>query len=176
MLITEIKSINDITETKTYLPLMEKELIINKIIDTIVDYDENNLVKIDFIHLDFFFDLEILKSYFSIEIPKDIETINLLNAYDYLCENDIVSQLKTRIDEDYEYLVGLLDKEIKQKIEINNSISAVLSKTLNKIASSLPDEKSMQKIINSIPKAINKIDKGNLEAITSALGGKKLGE
>ena len=173
MLITEIKSINDITETKTYLPLMEKELIINKIIDTIVDVDENNLIKIDFIHLDFFFDLEILKSYFSIEIPKDIDTKDLLNAYDYLCENDIVSQLKTRIDEDYEYLVGLLDKEIKQKIESNNSISAVLAKTLNKIVAKLPDEKGMQKMINSIPKAINKIDKTNLEAITSALGGKK---
>lgn len=173
MLITEIKSINDIAETKIYLPLMEKELIINKIIDTIVDVDENNLIKIDFIHLDFFFDLEILKSYFSIEIPKDIETINLLNAYDYLCENDIVSQLKTRIDEDYEYLVGLLDKEIKQKIENNNSLSAVLAKTLNKIVAKLPDEKGMQKMINSIPKAINKIDKTNLEAITSALGIKK---
>lgn len=173
MLITEIKSINDIAETKIYLPLMEKELIINKIIDTIVDVDENNLIKIDFIHLDFFFDLEILKSYFSIEIPKDIETINLLNAYDYLCENDIVSQLKTRIDEDYEYLVGLLDKEIKQKIENNNSLSAVLAKTLNKIVAKLPDEKGMQKMINSIPKAINKIDKTNLEVITSALGIKK---
>lgn len=173
MLITEIKSINDIAETKIYLPLMEKELIINKIIDTIVDVDENNLIKIDFIHLDFFFDLEILKSYFSIEIPKDIETINLLNAYDYLCENDIVSQLKTRIDEDYEYLIGLLDKEIKQKIENNNSLSAVLAKTLNKIVAKLPDEKGMQKMINSIPKAINKIDKTNLEVITSALGIKK---
>ena len=84
---------------------MEKELIINKIIDTIVDVDENNLIKIDFIHLDFFFDLEILKSYFSIEIPKDIDTKDLLDAYDYLCENDIVSQLKTRIDEDYAYFV-----------------------------------------------------------------------
>ena len=173
MLITEIKSINDITETKTYLPLMEKELIINKIIDTIVDVDENNLIKIDFIHLDFFFDIEILKSYFSIEIPQDIDIKDLLNAYDYLCENDILSQLKTRIDEDYEYLVGLLDKEIKQKIENNNSISAVLAKTLNNIVNKLPDEKAMQKIINSIPKAINKIDKNNLEAITSALGGKK---
>lgn len=173
MLITEIKSINDITETKTYLPLMEKELIINKIIDTIVGVDENNLIKIDYIHLDFFFDIEILKSYFSIEIPQDIDIKDLLNAYDYLCENDIVSQLKTRIDEDYEYLVGLLDKEIKQKVENNNSISAVLAKTLNNIVNKLPDEKAMQKIINSIPKAINKIDKNNLEAITSALGGKK---
>ena len=173
MLITEIKSINDITETKTYLPLMEKELIINKIIDTIVGVDENNLIKIDYIHLDFFFDIEILKSYFSIEIPQDIDIKDLLNAYDYLCENDILSQLKTRIDEDYEYLVGLLDKEIKQKIENNNSISAVLAKTLNNIVNKLPDEKAMQKIINSIPKAINKIDKNNLEAITSVLGGKK---
>lgn len=173
MLITEIKSIEDITETKTYLPLMEKELIINKIIDTIVDVDENNLVKIDFIHLDFFFDLEILKSYFLIEIPQDIDTKDLLNAYDYLCGNDILPQLKTRIDEDYEYLIGLLDKEIKQKVEINNSISAVLAKTLNKIVEKLPDQKGIQKMINSIPKAINKIDKTNLEAITSALGGKK---
>ena len=173
MLITEIKSINDIAETKIYLPLMEKELIINKIIDTIVDVDENNLIKIDFIHLDFFFDLEILKSYFSIEIPKDIDTKDLLNAYDYLCGNDILPQLKTRIDEDYEYLIGLLDKEIKQKIENNNSLSAVLAKTLNKIVAKLPDEKGMQKMINSIPKAINKIDKTNLEAITSALGIKK---
>ena len=173
MLITEIKSIEDITETKTYLPLMEKELIINKIIDTIVDVDENNLVKIDFIHLDFFFDLEILKSYFSIEIPQNIDTKDLLNAYDYLCEKDILPQLKTRINEDYEYLVGLLDKEIKQKIEVNNSISAILAKTLNNIVNKLPDEKGMQKMINSIPKAINKIDKTNLEAITSALGGKK---
>jgi len=173
MLITEIKSIDDITETKTYLPLMEKELIINKIIDTIVDYDENNLVKIDFIHLDFFFDLEILKSYFSIEIPKDIETKVLLNAYDYLCENDILSQLKTRIDEDYEYLVGLLDKEIKQKVENNNSISAVLAKTLNKLVDKLPSDKDLSKLIKEIPKQINKINPSNLEAITSALGGKK---
>ena len=176
MLITEIKSIDDITETKTYLPFLQKEYIVNNITETVTEVDENNMVKINFIHLDFFFDIEILKYYFDIEIPADIETTELINAYDYLCENDIIAQLKMRIEEDYEYLVGLLDKEIKQKIEINNSISAVLSKTLNKIASSLPDEKSMQKIINSIPKAINKIDKGNLQAITSALGGKKLGE
>lgn len=176
MLITEIKSIEDIKETKTYLPFLQKEYIVNNIIETVTEIDENNMEKINFVHLDFFFDIEILKYYFNIEVPADIETEVLINTYDNLCENDIIAQLKMRISDDYDYLTGLIDKEIKQKIENNNSISAVLAKTLNKIASSLPDGKEMQKIINSIPKALNKIDKGNLEAITSALGGKKLGE
>ena len=176
MTITEIKSIEDINSIKdirTYLPLMEKELIINNIVNSIIDIDENNIANVDYIHLDFFIDIEMLKGYFNIEIPQDIDIKVLIDTYDYLCNEDIISQLKTRVCDDFDYLMELMNKTISQKVENSNSLSAVLAKTLNKIVSSLPDEKGMQKIINSIPKAINKIDKENLSAITSALGGKK---
>lgn len=149
-----------------YIPIAIKKQIVNQIIANCIT-EENELITYDYFNYQLALDLSLIEFYYDGEcddIDKFYEDGSMEELYKIIPESEI------------DFITNAVSIAIQEKKEINNSVSAVLAKTLNKIALSLPDEKGMQKIINSIPKAINKIDKENLSAITSALGGKKLGE
>jgi hypothetical protein len=53
----------------------------------------------------------------------------------------------------------MLDNEINQEVEINNSVASILSKTLKSIVSKLPSQEEMGGIVKDLPSMIAQFSK-----------------
>ena len=169
MLISEIKeqieagkSVDDLLEVKQYLSIIEKNLIVNKIIDSCIVLDEiNGLSKIDYFYKKLTSDVSLLVNYTNVEFSE-----NLIEDYDYLCENVGIERILNQIPiTEIEFILDLVDCELAQIIKLNNSIEGILASKLDKVVSAIPSEKSIKKIMNDIPKQINKIKPDQLSII-----------
>ena len=171
--IEEGNSIQDLIEVKQYLSIIEKQLIANKIIDScIVIDDESNLYKIDYFYKKLTSDVSFLVNYTNLEFSE-----NLIEDYDYLCENVGIERILNQIPiTEVEFILDLVDCELTQIIKLNNSIEGILASKLDKVVSAIPSEKSIKKIINDIPKQINKIKPENLEILKGIIGNQSEGE
>ena len=169
MLISEIKEqieagkfVDDLLEVKQYLSIIEKNLIVNKIIDSCIVLDEiNGLSKIDYFYKKLTSDVSLLVNYTNVEFSE-----NLIEDYDYLCENVGIERILNQIPiTEIEFILDLVDCELAQIIKLNNSIEGILASKLDKVVSAIPSEKSIKKIMNDIPKQINKIKPDQLSII-----------
>ena len=180
MLVQEIKEqieagkfVDDLLEVKQYLSIIEKNLIVNKVIDSCITIDENNgLSKIDYFYKKLTTDILLLVNYTNIEFSE-----NLIEDYDYLCENVGIERILNQIPiTEVEFILDLVDCELTQIVKLNNSIEGILASKLDKVVSAIPSEKSIKKIINDIPKQINKIKPENLEILKGIIGNQSEGE
>lgn len=180
MLISEIKeqieagkSVDDLLEVKQYLSIIEKNLIVNKIIDSCITIDEiNGLSKIDYFYKKLTSDVSLLVNYTNIEFSE-----NLIEDYDYLCENVGIERILNQIPiTEVEFILDLVDCELIQIIKLNNSIEGILASKLDKLIEKIPDQKGIKKIMNDIPKQINKIKPENLEILKGIIGNQSEGE
>jgi len=180
MLISEIKeqieagkSVDDLLEVKQYLSIIEKNLIVNKIIDSCIVLDEiNGLSKIDYFYKKLTSDVSLLVNYTNIEFSE-----NLIEDYDYLCENVGIERILNQIPiTEVEFILDLVDCELAQIIKLNNSIEGILASKLDKLIEKIPDQKGIKKIMNDIPKQINKIKPENLEILKGIIGNQSEGE
>jgi len=169
MLISEIKeqieagkSVDDLLEVKQYLSIIEKNLIVNKIIDSCIVLDEiNGLSKIDYFYKKLTSDVSLLVNYTNVEFSE-----NLIEDYDYLCDKVGIERILNQIPiTEIEFILDLVDCELTQIIKLNNSIEGILASKLDKVVSAIPSEKSIKKIMNDIPKQINKIKPDQLSII-----------
>ena len=154
-------------ELKTrYLPIAVKKQIVDQIIANCTS-EENGLITYDYFSYQLALDLSLVEFYYDGEcddIDKFYEDGSMKELYKIIPESEI------------DFITNAASIAIQEKKEVNNSVSAVLAKTLNKLVDKLPSDKDLSKLIKEIPKQINKINPSNLEVITSALGGKNLGE
>lgn len=171
--IEEGKSIQDLIEVKQYLSIIEKQLIANKIIDScIVVDDESNLYKIDYFYKKLTSDVSFLVNYTNLEFSE-----NLIEDYDYLAENVGIELILDQIPiNEVEFILDLVDFELTQIIKLNNSIEGILASKLDKLIEKIPDQKGIKKIMNDIPKQINKIKPENLEILKGIIGNQSEGE
>ncbi len=180
MLVQEIKekieagkSVDDLLEVKQYLSIIEKNLLVNKIIDSCITIDEiNGLSKIDYFYKKLTSDVSLLVNYTNIEFSE-----NLIEDYDYLCENVGIERILNQIPiTEVEFILDLVDCELTQIIKLNNSIEGILASKLDKLIEKIPDQKGIKKIMNDIPKQINKIKPENLEILKGIIGNQSEGE
>jgi hypothetical protein len=168
MQITELKEqieagkiIEELLEVKSYLPLVEKQLIINKIIDSCIIVDDAGLSRIDFFYKYLTTQISLLVNFTNLEFSEE-----LISDFDYLAEYIGIDWIIDKISPVEVCIIQeLVDDELAQVVRINNSVESVLSKNLQKLINSIPSEKSIQKIIKDIPKSINKITPANLEIL-----------
>ena len=174
MLISEIKeqieagkSVDDLLEVKQYLSIIEKNLIVNKIIDSCIVLDEiNGLSKIDYFYKKLTSDVSLLVNYTNIEFSE-----NLIEDYDCLCENVGIERILNQIPiTEVEFILDLVDCELTQIIKLNNSIEGILANRLQALINKVPDEKGIKKLMTEAQKQINKIKPENLEILKGLVG------
>ena len=162
MLISEIKEqieagkfVDDLLEVKQYLSIIEKNLIVNKIIDSCIVLDEiNGLSKIDYFYKKLTSDVSLLVNYTNIEFSE-----NLIEDYDCLCENVGIERILNQIPiTEVEFILDLVDCELTQIIKLNNSIEGILASKLDKVVEKLPTDKQIKSLSKSLVKDINKLD------------------
>lgn len=166
MLISEIKeqieagkTVDDLLKVKQYLSIIEKNLIVNKVIDSCITIDENNgLSKIDYFYKKLTTDISLLVNYTNIEFSE-----NLIEDYDYLCENVGIERILNQIPiTEVEFILDLVDCELAQIIKLNNSIEGILASKLDKVVERLPNSKELKSLSKSIIKDINKLDQNKI--------------
>lgn len=153
-------------EVKQYLPLAAKQILINKILE-ICKKEENGTSKIDFTLKEFAYEFSLVNQYSNLDCQLD----NIIKFYDELKENGIIDLIIKQIPVDeINFIDYVLEREIEQILNLDNSIEIIVGKALNKLIEKLPDEKGMNKLIKDLPKQINKIDPSKLQYITKAIG------
>jgi len=162
MLISEIKeqieadkTVDDLLKVKQYLSIIEKNLIVNKVIDSCITIDENNgLSKIDYFYKKLTTDVSLLVNYTNVEFSE-----NLIEDYDYLAENVGIELILDQIPiNEVEFILDLVDFELAQIVKLNNSIEGILASKLDKLIDKLPTDKQIKSLSKSLVKDVNKLD------------------
>ena len=157
---------------KKYIPFIEKKILCENIIDGCLETSENGLLICNNFMKKMLLDLKIIGTYTDIEFSE-----NVVDDYDFLAENKIIDKIKESIDDsELDFIKSMVNKEIEQKIRIENSIENVLSQKLQQLIIKIPDQKGIKKIMNDIPKQINKIKPENLEILKGIIGNQNEGE
>jgi len=165
MLISEIKQrlksgepIDAIITIKPYLSHVEKKILCENIINASLDQDENGLVVADYFNRELTKNIGIIVNYTDIEMSEEF-----LEDYDFLCEQGIVDYILNNMNKSDRYFIkSMVSKGIEQEIKIGNSIESILAKNLQNLIYKIPDEKFIKKLMNDIPKSINKIKPDNM--------------
>jgi len=156
---------NDI-KVRPYLPFVQKQLMIEDLIDSCIDENVRNLKKINYAYKQLNTDMQILLNYADIELDSEI---NITEQYDFLKEHGIFNYIIEQMNSnEYVELFDLIDKEFNQVLKIDNSVENILSnltlsisKFLNDILLKIPDEKGLKKIVSEIkkfnPESVSKV-------------------
>ena len=124
--------------------------------------EDTDMLTCDPILKDLFYVLNIVLECSDIEIEGLFDTdengeqnINIekaIEAYDLIMENEIFGFIETELN--LFHLESAVDKEIDQRMEINNSISNVLRKSINTLMSKIPSEDGMKDLMAQLPSQI----------------------
>ena len=155
----------DSLSVKQYLSLSAKKFLITQILDLCII--EEDIKKIDFSLKKFAYEYILTTHYTNV----DFEDNNILELYDELKENGVISVILNIIPEsEKEFIDYVLRKEIEQVQLVDNSLASVVSKQLNKIVEKLPDQKGLMKLIKELPKQFNKVSPDSLKHLSKAMG------
>lgn len=153
-------------EIKPYLSLAVKQLLIKNIL-SICTTEESNLKKIDFSLKEFAYEFTLVNQYSNMNC--DVE--NIIEFYDELKEHGIIdSVLKQIPNSEIKFIDYVLRKEIEQIQIVDNSVSAVLDKALNKLLEKIPNDKQLKSIGKSLIKDLNKLEPSKLSYVSQAMG------
>jgi uncharacterized membrane-anchored protein YjiN (DUF445 family) len=72
--------------------------------------------------------------------------------------------------DELEFFDSVLEAEIKQIQNVDNSISTILAKALNKLVEKVPDNNQLKSIGKSLIKDLNKLDPSKLSYVSQAIG------
>jgi len=169
----EIIDLSTLITIKPYLSHVEKKILCENIINASLEQNENGLFVCDYYNRELTKNISIIVNYTDININNE----EFLEDYDYLCEQGIIDYVLNSMNKNDRFFIkSMVSKNINQKISIENSIESVLAKNLQSLTSKIPDEKSIKKLINDIPKSINKIKPDNMAILKDLFKqGDKLG-
>jgi len=149
-------------EIKSYLSTIEKKVIIDNIINGSIETDDNSIIKINFFNKKLITDISLVTNYTNLIFSDD----NSIEDYDFLSQYKILHYIiKNIMYDELDFIYNMIEDELDQQIKIVNSLESVLANGINKLIDKIPDEKSMNKLINNLPKVLNKIKPENLEIL-----------
>lgn len=166
-----------------------RELILN-IIEYGIKDDDSGFLSIDYLTKDMmaeilivdeFTDIPLLEYVFSVDKKTKDEDGNdviefdvsrTFEVYDLILEHNIMSALIQQVDF-IRRIFHYVDLEIKQRLEIENSLSSMVSRKIDYLLDKLPSEDGLNGILDKIPQLVNEIDKDKLGLIGKALGNGK---
>ena len=160
----ENKALKDIINVASYLSIVEKKVLIDDIVEDCIKYDDNGLAKVDFVNKIIAFDFGLLR-YTDIELEED----NITEQYDELQQLGVFNYVQQEIGKELYVLEYLLEDEIKQKLELENSIQSVLNKNLGRFVDTVDNHmspKNIKSIIKAASKAFKDLDMGKLNFVS----------
>lgn len=143
------KKMNAILETKKYLPIAEKRLIAERVIDACTE-NNNGIITVDSVTKYIIFTITVINKYTNLEIGVDG---NALDDYDVLCEAGLLNAVIETFAAEYEKTNSILNMMLGDLMQ-SNSVEAAVMGVMSKIDSGLGD------IIDTLA---NKIDEINLD-------------
>jgi len=153
---------------KPYLSLTAKKILIKKILDLCII--EGDIKKIDFALKEFASEYVLINEYSNI----NFELEDVVFLYDELKENLVIDKIMKLIPEsEKEFIYNVLQNEIEQIYQVDNSLANVISKQLSRLVEKLPDSKEINKMIPKLSKQINKIFPDSFKFLTDAMGWSK---
>ena len=160
--------IDSILNVKKYLILSHKKVAIKRILDLCII--EEDIKKIDFSLKEFALEYVLVNEFSNI----NFELEDILALYDELKEYGIIEKILKLIPESEKaFFNNVLQKEIEQIYQVDNSFANVVSKQLNKLVEKLPDSKEINKMIPKLSKQINNISPSSFKFLTDAIGWSK---
>lgn len=166
--ISEIAEDYSNIEFKPYLPFSIKKILIDNILKSVVLENEDGLKIIDYSFFELVKQYVLLNHYSNINLTDEKD---IVNTYDQLKEKGIIDYVLNKIPQkELDFFEEVLSSEIQQIKEVDNSISSVLNKALNKLVEKIPDNKQLKSLGKSLIKDIDKLDPNKLSYMSSAIG------
>jgi hypothetical protein len=149
--------------------------MVQSIADSCTEIDENNQMKQNFIAKELVTKMSIISMVTNIsDEDNEDEEISLIQKYDLLFENGIFDYVMERINnKTHELLIEGIYREISQRIENYNSLSAVVSRLGNKLIEAIPTTEKIEETLKNAKESIDgfDIDKlGNIKELANSLG------
>ena len=160
----QVKSGVELSELITfkYVSLSAQENMVDNI-KKICIHQSNGFSKIDYTLKSLFEVLSIIVNYTDMEIEHlydDVENIDsaiAIEVYDFCKEYKIYEYVLKNINS--EDFFTILNNEIDQEVEINNSVAFIISNALNTIMSKIPSEADMGLLISQVPSMLESFSK-----------------
>ncbi len=143
---------------KTYLPLLNKKILVDNICTDLIEYDENGLAFVNEIQKVISTAISILINYCDVEILEEDNMGDVIEVLDLLFETGDYYKIEELIGNDLDELLLAIDVEIENIKLRNNSLESIVAKGLNKIIEKLPNDKQLKSLSKSVIKDINKLD------------------
>lgn len=160
----EKKQLSELIKITSYLSYTKKQIICETIIDNSITENENGMLVCNYFSKKLSKDIYLIINYSNIEIGD-----NLLEDYDYLCENKIVDYVLSKIDDNEKnFIYDMIELEIEQKVKIGNSIENLINKNLQRFIDVIEkntDPKALNKLIKTASKEFKNFDPDKLKYI-----------
>lgn len=150
---------------KTYLPLLNKKILIDNICTDLVEYDENGMAFVNEIQKKISIAIAVLLNYCDVEILEEDNMDDIIETLDLLFKTGEYYKIEEYIGNDLSELLWAVETEIENIKLRNNSLESIVAKGLNKIIEKLPDKKQIRSLSKSLIKDINKLEPEKLKYV-----------
>jgi hypothetical protein len=165
-------TLDELKEKITVKPrvgFIEKQAIVRSVYDTAVVKDEiNGIYFVDQIMLTVSFSLALLSAYtdFYEVVGKNASNY----GYDYLDETGMFDYIRENINyTDFRELKTAVN-DIRNRVDSLNSVGSCIYRTVGDFVNKIPDTKELGKLVKSLPKVLNNVDKDVLGVFAKELG------
>ena len=163
---------NEITteaiQYKKYISIIEKKSIADKIINGCIEEDVNGLYKINYFYKYLFMNMALVTNYSDLSFSEE----GYLGEFDWLSENGYLELIIKEIPFNERNIIDdLVDDELYQVKNLNNSVEGILASKLEKLIAKIPDATEMKKLSKSVVKDINKLDENKIIELKNIFGG-----
>lgn len=149
-------------EIKPYIPVIEKKVIVERIIEGSINTDENGIVSVDYFNKLLLTEIAFINNYTNLEF-SDEDTIG---EYDYLVENEVVKWILDKVkSSELNFIYEMVYDELQQRVEIGNSLSNVVAVGINKLINKIPTDKDLAKLIKVAGKELKNFNPSKLKEI-----------
>lgn len=149
-----------------YIPFEIKVMMVNQIIDDCSSFNEDGMFEINY----FLKESSMNITYLNNATNIDFSIITPVDAYNLICENDFLETIVNKTNgKDYYFIVGSVCDILSQKQELNNSLSAVVSRGINNLILKIPDSKTLEKMTKNMSKTLKNFSPEKMEYVNRAI-------
>ena len=167
--------INQILNIKSYLPIMYKSVLINNIISSAKEIDDNGMTRINYTNLELYKLIFMIENFTNYAFNPE----TMIEEVDYIIENKIVELIDKEIGNSQLWNIeNLLSKELEQVVKVDNSIENVINThmylfqdKIETLLEKIPDfkEDTVNKWVKSLSKTLKSFDPSKMEMVQSIL-------
>lgn len=148
--------LGELIEFRNYVSIEEKAVIADNVSDDSLKYNDNGMVMCNYVQKNISVNLYVLLHYTNIDL--DDENKEFILDYNFLSEHGIFEYIFDNIaDSEIAILMNLIELEINQMINLENSVSNVLSKKLTDFVEVVNNNTSPEKMKDLVGNLSNEI-------------------